>query len=895
MKNFPVITRYVKVATVSIIMLVTVFSVQSQTFEEFKKQEQARVEGFVKKQEEEKARIQKELLDYINKQDQEWENFLLEEWKNFNVFKGEEVPKDKEPKPTRKPVFEPTSIKNSSSTDAVDVKTLDLPSYNAVKVIPQPFGALCKPKVTETGTGRVSVNYFGKKLIIAYDPSLKNCRIQVVNQKNISGFWKTVSGLNYTPTIDRLLKVKSEMNLNDWGYVLLVEDFFNAIYKDDLLSSRLMIWHALIRSGYGIRLAYNQSNISLLIPALQNVYGTKYLKMDGVKYLIYPEIKNSNVFAYESNYPSAGRFVDFNISSPINFNGNKYNKTVSFNYDDKDYQLKLCYDPDLIAFLKQYPIVDLGVHYNSTASFQLKESLINELKPLVIEMDELTAVNFLLRFVQTAFAYKTDHEQFGKEKYFFAEEVLFYPYCDCEDRTVFFTYLVREILGLRVIGLDYPGHESSAVCFTSPQMGNSFTYKNKKYTIADPTYINAPVGLTMPEYAYKTPTVCDIDCKDADVILLNNIWDKVQRTGLYKGSNSKNSKIMPNGQILLTGYFSGNTLKSPAGESYGNENSNKGFVAMLDNNMKFKWANVISSTKNAVGMSLETTNSGNVIVAGSYSGTVKVGDLNLKSNESNSDLFVACFSEQGSPLWINNAGIESLPRNEPMNFSASFNIKGSKLSTTYSEQHIQEKNRGLYINDDGKIYYNGVTNDVSSITGSDMVKSYASKASVNLAEILGVESKKLISQQKTDKAIAGLLAAIRIVKYMGMSLTGVETQKALDINNPEFKKVCPNIYKNLGNINFVKNNEGIITIQTIKGSDIYFDKVRITNNSTISISELSEGNFKVDVLSGIKVGKMVIWYNLNYIKLFNDNGNLLFDYDTDHTQVTVNVKDDILD
>jgi hypothetical protein len=73
-----------------------------------------------------------------------------------------------------------------------------------------------------------------------------------------------------------------------------------------------------------------------------------------------------------------------------------------------------------------------------------------------------------------------------------------------------------------------------------------------------------------------------------------------------------------------------------------------------------------------------------------------------------------------------------------------------------------------------------------------------------------------------------------------------------------------------------------------------FDKVKITNKSAIAIAELAGGDYKIDIISGIKVGKMVVWYNLNFIKMIRKNGNLLFDYDTDHTQTTVNVKKDIL-
>uniref|UniRef100_UPI0029313713 hypothetical protein n=1 Tax=Escherichia coli TaxID=562 RepID=UPI0029313713 len=56
----------------------------------------------------------------------------------------------------------------------------------------------------------------------------------------------------------------------------------------------------------------------------------------------------------------------------------------------------------------------------------------------------------------------------------------------------------------------------------------------------------------------------------------------------------------------------------------------------------------------------------------------------------------------------------------------------------------------------------------------------------------------------------------------------------------------------------------------------------------------NSGNAQIDILSGVMVGKAVIWYSLNYVRLFKDHGDLLFDYDRDHTQKKVNIKKDIL-
>ena len=107
-------------------------------------------------------------------------------------------------------------------------------------------------------------------------------------------------------------------------------------------------------------------------------------------------------------------------------------------------------------------------------------------------------MEILLNWVQTAFAYKVDDEVWGQDRAFFAQETLYYPYCDCEDRAILFSRLVRDLVGLDVVLLYYPGHLASAVAFNHEEKGDYLTYKNQKYVVCDPTYINAGVGRTMP-------------------------------------------------------------------------------------------------------------------------------------------------------------------------------------------------------------------------------------------------------------------------------------------------------------------------------------------------------------------------------------------------------------
>ena len=112
-------------------------------------------------------------------------------------------------------------------------------------------------------------------------------------------------------------------------------------------------------------------------------------------------------------------------------------------------------------------------------------------------------LNFVLSFVQNAFVYERDNQQFGREKVMFAQETLYFNKSDCEDRAILFAYLVKELFGYSVVGVKYKDHMATALYI--PLAGDSVKVGRKKYVIADPTYINANIGQSMPKYRSVRP------------------------------------------------------------------------------------------------------------------------------------------------------------------------------------------------------------------------------------------------------------------------------------------------------------------------------------------------------------------------------------------------------
>lgn len=99
-------------------------------------------------------------------------------------------------------------------------------------------------------------------------------------------------------------------------------------------------------------------------------------------------------------------------------------------------------------------------------------------------MNDTEAVRYLMSFTRQAFVYASDDSLY-KDTYdlinvtFSPTETLYYESSDCEDRAVLFAYLVRELLKLDVIIIEYDTHANTAVLF-DPPIGNDHIFTKVK-------------------------------------------------------------------------------------------------------------------------------------------------------------------------------------------------------------------------------------------------------------------------------------------------------------------------------------------------------------------------------------------------------------------------------
>lgn len=323
-----------------------------------------------------------------------------------------------------------------------------------------------------------------------------------IDENSVADGWQVLSKDMYLPVIARCLDYRDRLRLCDWGYVRFVEQMATVFFpKERLNEARLMQMYILTQSGYKVRMARVNNRLALLLPSKETIYKYSYLELDGIHYYIIDTLpKSARLNVFNREFPGE-RYFSLRIPQqpalPVRSSVSRHLTSKH----DAGMAADVAVNDNLIAFYNDYPLNSCwDIYANASLGAQTKVQLYPVLKRSMAGKSATEAANMLLHFVQTAFEYATDDEQFGTERPLFADETLFYPYSDCEDRAILYTVLVRELLGLDVVLLHYPGHLATAVCFDTDVYGDYLTVDGKRYTVCDPTYINADIGQTMPQY-----------------------------------------------------------------------------------------------------------------------------------------------------------------------------------------------------------------------------------------------------------------------------------------------------------------------------------------------------------------------------------------------------------
>lgn len=434
-------------------------------------------------------------LNYLSEDDKSFIEFLKKDWKIFGL--NVHQIKNPSPKPLKIPKFDSPSLSESSKN--IEVK---LP-------VPKPIVLENKVEKQPDNASR-KLLFFGKELVFPKTNKTKDFNVSNYSSKMFADFWKSQCTDENLKVIDCFNDIRQKNELGDWALISLVNKYSNEISDKNKTSELLLTWFYLSKLNYSVKIGYSGTELFVFIKSDDLIYRWPFMKThDGSRFYAIDFSGNrksipNDIVSYD-DFNKNGRKLNLILKTEKIIPNKLEKKEFVFDHSNIRYILPLIYDRNFVEYLSSFPKVEIEKYFNTEIENETKLLLLEACRKLVSNKSEIEALKLLLAFVQKAFEYKSDIEQFNKEKTFLIDEILHYNFSDCEDRAILFTFLVRELLKKEVIALDYPGHISVAVEMTDLINGDIIEYKKKRYLICDPTYINAPPGLAMDKYKDVKP------------------------------------------------------------------------------------------------------------------------------------------------------------------------------------------------------------------------------------------------------------------------------------------------------------------------------------------------------------------------------------------------------
>lgn len=492
-----------------------------------------------------KKQAQKEYADFREKANAEYVEFIRTGWKEFQMEDGM-------PRPQRDTVDPEVMVEDGdsvlcaplsvimkdSNTDSFEsavsdffgrvkrgiqkcIKRKKTPVENKVVAVttvkPEPTPSHPTPVLPEKENpislpqSEQDFWFYGKKFSVHRPTDYRFTIVKPGNNNHIAEAWDWMTQKErFVPMLKDCLSLRDSLKLNDWGYLQMLDSIGNSMYGDSN-EGRLFTGYLFVQSGYSLRLSrQDKKRIGLMFPSVYKIYDRPVIRNvnDSISYYDYNTglVPNLDVLPFRF-YNEADVRLFYNRDQNLGLCPAPERRIVSKIHPDMDVSVTV--NKNLIDFYNTYPDGDnegnhltrYAYHANVPLDSCVKATLYPALAAKIKGLSKVEAAQRLLNWVQTGFIYEYDDKVWGDDRAFFAEETLFYPYCDCEDRAIFYSRLVRDLLGLDVALVYYPNHLATAVNFADEDVnvkGVSIQLDGRRFVICDPTFINgASIGREM--------------------------------------------------------------------------------------------------------------------------------------------------------------------------------------------------------------------------------------------------------------------------------------------------------------------------------------------------------------------------------------------------------------
>lgn len=444
-----------------------------------------------------------EYSEFMREIHEEYAKFLNEDWKPFGIEEPVVNPiKDVPPVP---PVVIDDDREELPPTLPIDIDTIiNIPPLVVPQPQPQPIIPIPMPEEDRLPSVHIQFEIYGTPFVVSLDNSIQ-FRLVGCSENDVSQIWLKISEDNSVESaLYQLLEIRDSHKLSDWAYLNLIKSFTSSVFPSSNNERKLLEGYMMIRSGYSVKFAssHESGRLYTLFGFKNLLYDKPYFTIDRKYYYPLEQTENSlNIM--EKDFPQTSLMsLIVPHDQKLAIAPTEERSITAVHYPD------LCVNytanRNMLAFCESYPESSIvgdpytkwSFYANTPLSDYLKDRIYPALKSAVAGKSQRDAANILIDFCESI-PYGYDDKIWGGDRAFFAEETLYYPQSDCEDHAILFSRLVRDLMGLDVALVYYPGHLATAVHFTEDVEGSYIMHNNRRYTVCDPTIFYAPVGTTM--------------------------------------------------------------------------------------------------------------------------------------------------------------------------------------------------------------------------------------------------------------------------------------------------------------------------------------------------------------------------------------------------------------
>lgn len=464
-------------------------SAQSISFNEYRKQKQAEFQQY-------KEQSQADFDRYRKQCNEEFKVFLSQKWKELNIQKGilpPEMPKPFVPHPD-----------DNTPTKPVRSKQFLIEKIVMPTPVPKPIPPILisPPQEVVPKKEYLKVNFYGIDIYIRR-ANLDHIELNTNNPTDISSAWEKISQMVIDPLIYDCQKVRNDYKFCDWAYYQFLKQVSKSLFNGDKSNiNMLFVGYVLAHSNMDFRFVRCENHLLLAFPCNNKVYRTLHFKLNGINYYLAEAANITNAYIMPHSFGKKAIPFNLNISRAMILPADTKTKVRTLRA--KGYPLlKITVSSSLalMNFYNDYPRVDWDLYANTDLEIGTAKNVLEVFNRAIKGKNEKDAINMILNFVQTAFTYGYDDEIWGQDRPFFPDETLNYPYSDCEDRAILFSYLVRKLTKLDVVLLHYPNHLATAVKFNIPLQGDYVMIDGVKYLVCDPTGYK-PIGNAYEQFKH---------------------------------------------------------------------------------------------------------------------------------------------------------------------------------------------------------------------------------------------------------------------------------------------------------------------------------------------------------------------------------------------------------